>query len=167
MIIRNDLKNTEYYKKAMSNYKEQVWGNINKQLFLSIFIIIIFSVFVFVKMGANDSLGMIVIFTICVGIACVFGILFRLYQLTLNYDIYEIYVGKKWANKVYIKRNLNGTHFNNVRYTYWVSEEDYSWNKVKKYRILDSSIYNAIEENQTYMFLGRNNTLYDVFSIIN
>lgn len=166
MIIRDDLKNSDFYTKAMENYKENVWQGINKQLFMSIFIIIIFSVFVFVKMGANNSLGMIVLFTVCVGGTCIFCILFKLWQLTLEYDICEIYVGKKWANKVYMSKNINHTHFNNVRYTYWISEENDKWNKVKKYRILDSSIYNAIEENKSYMFLVRNNTLYDVFSII-
>lgn len=153
MIIRDDLKNSDFYNRAMEMYKKNTWEDINKQLFLTIFFMIVFAIILYNVFQNGGDTSEPISYIVCVVIGCFFYMGYKFWKLTWKYDIYEICVRKKWKNTV------------NDNTTYWVSEETEKWHGMKAYRVDEVTVYKVLEEGRTYIFLARKNMLHEVVSI--
>ena len=153
MIIRNDLKNTDYYKRAMEVYKQNTWDEINKQLYLTIYFMIIGGIFLYGQMNSGGNPQDMTSDIIALIVCCFIYIGNKFWKLTWKYEIYQITVVRKWRS------GNSGSKY------YWISESTDKTDRKSLYRIDEPYLYNTIVEGNTYIFFAKDNVLYEVLSM--
>lgn len=82
MIIRDDLKNSDYYNRAMEVYKENTWKDVNKQLFLTIVFMIIHGIILYNQSKNGGDMFETILYTVSLVIGWFFYMGYKFWKLT-------------------------------------------------------------------------------------
>lgn len=138
MIIRDELKTTSFYEKATTQHNSIIRSRL---LLMSLVLIIMVGLGLsLVAVGVRYINLSSLVGACIVAVVTLILILVDVDNLKKGFDIYEIKVEEK-------KRVL--------QYSYLIKE-----NGIVYY--VNRQVFLCLEENQTYLFLGRGNKLYSV-----
>ena len=141
MIIREDLKNTDFYQKPPPQFQAEASG----MIFIVIVTLIsttmmLVPVFISANNLPSSAYGILIpMFAVFV------FLLFNIHDTKVDFDVYELKVEQK----------LRGLS----RKEYRIKEKDVVY-------YTSGRVYFSVSKNQTYLFLGKGNKLYHAISII-
>lgn len=151
MLVRNDLKNSEEYKKIIKEYQQK--NKREARNFLFYLVVFFAGIIAWICFTENQWDTSFTIYEVSIALFLFVGWwLYCFFKIREKYDVYQITVGKKIIKKVYGAEGV---------YQYFIKDIDVT--NINIYTIEDIGLFDRIKENQTYLFFAKNNVLYDVF----
>lgn len=150
MIIRNELRNTEEYKRIVKEYQQK--NKKEARNFLFYLVIFLAGIIAWICFTENKWDISFIIYEACIAIFLFIGWwLYCFLKIREKYEIYQITVGKKITKKVYGVEGVN---------QYFIKDIDATNRNI--YTIDDIGLFDRIKENQTYLFFAKKNVLFEI-----